>query len=43
MISGAVRFTGKLNKLTLKIERPQLTPAEIEKLKQATRNNCANE
>jgi hypothetical protein len=29
------RFTGKLNKLTLKIDRPQLTPADIEKLKEA--------
>jgi arylsulfatase len=37
------KFTGKLNKLTLKIDRPQLTPADIEKLKQATRNNRASE
>jgi arylsulfatase len=37
------RFTGKLNKLTLKIDRPQLTPADIDKLKQATRNNRAAE
>jgi len=37
------RFTGKLNKLTLKIDRPQLTSADIEKLKQATRNNRAAE
>ena len=37
------RFTGKLNKLALKIERPQLTPADIERLKQATRNNRAAE
>jgi arylsulfatase A-like enzyme len=37
------RFTGKLDKLTLKIDRPQLTPADIEKLKQATRNNRAAE
>jgi arylsulfatase len=28
-------FTGKLNKLTLKIDRPELTQADIEKLKQA--------
>src|SRR5262249_51782017 len=37
------RFTGKLSKLTLKIDRPQLTPADIEKLKQATRDNRAAE
>jgi arylsulfatase A-like enzyme len=37
------KFTGKLNKLTLKIDRPQLTPADIEKLKEATRNNRASE
>jgi arylsulfatase len=37
------RFTGKLNKLTLKIDRPKLTPADVEKLKQATRNNRAAE
>ena len=33
---------GKLNKLTLKINWPQLTPADIEKLKAAERNNRAN-
>jgi hypothetical protein len=37
------RFTGKLDKLTLTINRPTLTPADIEKLKQATRNNRASE
>ena len=37
------RFTGKLDKLTLKINRPQLTPADIEKLKKTTRNNRAAE
>ena len=36
-------FNGKLNKLTLVIDRPQLTPSDIEKLKQATRNNRASE
>ena len=36
-------FTGKLNKLTLKIDRPQLTAADVEKLKTATRNNRAAE
>ena len=33
---------GKLNKLTLKINWPQLSPADIEKLKAAERNNRAN-
>jgi arylsulfatase len=28
-------FTGKLNKLTIKIDRPQLSPADIQKLKAA--------
>jgi arylsulfatase len=37
------RFTGKLDKLTLKIDRPKLSPEDIEKLKQATRNNRASE
>ena len=37
------RFTGKLNNLTLKIDRPQLSTAEIEKLRQAQRNNKASE
>jgi arylsulfatase len=37
------RFTGTLERLTLKIDRPQLSPADIEKLKQATRNNRAAE
>jgi len=36
-------FTGKLNKLTLAIGRPQLTPADIQKLQAATRNNSAAE
>ncbi|HEX8800707.1 MAG TPA: arylsulfatase, partial [Terriglobales bacterium] len=36
-------FNGKLDKLTLVINRPQLTPADIEKLKAATRNNHASE
>jgi len=37
------RFNGKLNKLTLTIERPQLTPADIQKLQAMTRNNRAAE
>jgi hypothetical protein len=37
------RFTGKLDKFTLKIDRPTLSPEDIEKLKEATRNNRAAE
>ena len=36
-------FTGKLNKLTLTIDRPKLTPEDIKKLEQAQRNNKASE
>jgi arylsulfatase len=36
-------FTGKLHKLTLKIDRPQLSPADIKKLQAAQRNNKASE
>ncbi|MGA2620301.1 MAG: arylsulfatase, partial [Thermoguttaceae bacterium] len=37
------KFTGKLDKLTLKIERPTLTPEDVKKLEQAQRNNRASE
>jgi arylsulfatase len=37
------RFTGKLDKLTVKIDRPQLSPADIQKLEAAMRNNKASE
>jgi arylsulfatase len=36
-------FNGKLTKLTLTIDRPQLTPADIQKLEAAQRNNKASE
>ena len=36
-------FTGKLSKLTLTIDRPKLTPEDIQKLRQAERNNHASE
>jgi arylsulfatase len=36
-------FTGKLNKLTLKIDRPQLSPEDIKKLEAAQRNNKSSE
>jgi hypothetical protein len=31
-------LTAKLNKLTIRIDRPQLLPADIKKLQEATRN-----
>jgi len=38
------KFTGKLNKLTLKIERPQLTPEDEKRLKEGSqRSNRASE
>jgi arylsulfatase len=36
-------FTGKLEKLTVKVDRPQLTPDDIKKLEAAQRNNKASE
>jgi len=36
-------FTGTLDKLTLTIDRPQLTPEDIEKLKMAQRDNKVSE
>lgn len=36
-------FNGAISKLTLDIERPQLSPADIEKLQTAERNNRASE
>jgi arylsulfatase len=36
-------FTGTLNKLTLKLDRPKLTPADIQKLGAAQRNNKTSE
>jgi arylsulfatase len=36
-------LTAKLNKLTIKIDRPQLSPEDIKKLEQAQRNNKASE
>jgi arylsulfatase len=37
------KFTGKLDKLTLTIDRPQLSPEDIKKLEQAQRNNKVSE
>jgi hypothetical protein len=38
------RFTGKLDKLTLKIDRPKLTPEDERRLEQdAQRNNRKSE
>ena len=36
-------LTAKLNKLTLKVNRPQLSPEDIQKLEAAQRNNKASE
>ena len=36
-------FSGKLNKITLTIDRPTLTPEDIKKLKMAMHNNPASE
>jgi arylsulfatase A-like enzyme len=37
------KFTGKLNKLTLNIDRPKLTPEDEKRLREAHRNNRASE
>jgi len=37
------RFTGKLDKLTLTIDRPELSEADIKKLQDAMHNNPAEE
>jgi arylsulfatase len=36
-------LTAKLNKLTIKVDRPQLSPADIAKLREAQRNNKVSE
>ena len=36
-------LTAKLNKLTVKVDRPQLSPEDIKKLQSATRNNRKSE
>jgi hypothetical protein len=37
------KFNGSIDKLALTIDRPKLSPADIEKLKASTRNNRAAE
>jgi len=37
------KLTAKLNKLTIKVNRPQLSPADIKKLEEAMRNNKSSE
>jgi arylsulfatase len=37
------RFTGKRNKVTLKIDRPKLSPEDIKKLEQAQGNDKVSE
>jgi arylsulfatase len=36
-------FTGKLNKLAIKVDRPKLSPEDIKKLEAAQRNNKASQ
>jgi len=36
-------FTGKINKVTLTIDRPKLSPEDIKRLEQAQRNNKVSE
>ena len=36
-------FTGKINKITLTIDRPKLSPEDEKKLMQAQRNNRVSE
>ena len=36
-------FTGKIDKITLTIDRPKLTPADEKRLMEAQRNNKASE
>ncbi len=36
-------LTAKLNKLTIKVDRPKLSPADIKKLEESMRNNKASE
>src|SRR5262249_53473931 len=42
-LPGAVPLHRQARQAALKIDRPKLTPADIERLKQATRNNRAAE
>jgi arylsulfatase A-like enzyme len=37
------KFTGKINKITLTINRPKLSPEDVKKLEQAQRNNKTSE
>jgi hypothetical protein len=37
------KFTGKINKITLTVDRPKLTPEDEKKLMQAQRNNKTSE
>jgi len=37
------KFTGKINKITLTIDRPKLSPEDIKKLEQAMREKKARE
>jgi arylsulfatase A-like enzyme len=41
--SAPFPFNGKINKITLTIERPKLSPEDVKKLEQAQRNNKVSE
>ena len=36
-------LTAKLNKLTIKLDRPKMTPEDVKKLSEAQRNNKMSE
>src|SRR5262249_48560966 len=36
-------FAGQLNELTIKVDRPQLSPEDVKKLEEAMQNNKASE
>jgi len=36
-------FTGKLNKLTVKLERPELSPADIKRLEEMERDKAISD
>ncbi len=37
------KFTGKFSKITLKIDRPKLTPEDIKKLQEAAHNKASSD
>jgi len=41
--SAPFAYNGKINRITLTIDRPKLTPEDVKKLEQARRNNKVSE